>query len=77
MKKTNVANLRSNLSALLDYVQKGKEVQIEKRNILVARLVPVPQIKENRTKLGVGAGTVEILGNIVDSSMADDWEMLQ
>jgi len=76
MKKTSIAALRGNLSSLLEYVQKGKELQIEKRNIAIARIVPMEVPQANRTKLGVGAGSVEFIGDVIKPAMDDnDWEM--
>ncbi len=77
MKRTNVADLRSNLSELLAYVKKGKSVQIEKRNVPIARIVPIDEPIENHTELGCGKGTGKIRGNILDPIMESDWEMLE
>ena len=75
MKKTNIASLRSDLSSLLDYVEKGREVEIQRRNIPIAKLVPVKRATENRTRLGSGKGTVKFLGNVTEPAMGDDWDM--
>ena len=77
MKKTNVASLRKDLSALLDYVEKGKEVEIQRRNIPIAKIVPTKRSMANRTRLGSGKGTVKFLGNITEPVMDDDWDMHQ
>ncbi len=77
MRKTNVISLRCQLSSFLDYVQQGKEVEIQKRNISIARIVPIQIHRKNQTKLGVGKGSVKILKNIVDPAMDDDWDMHQ
>lgn len=78
MKKTSVANLRNDLSALLNYVEKGKEVEIQRRNVSVAKIVPIKRLSETKTRLGCGAGTVKFLGNITDPAITDeDWEMHQ
>ena len=76
MKKTNVAELRSHLSSLLDYVQKGKTVQIEKRNVPIAQIIPIEVQKTNRTKLGSGVGSVKFLGDVVESAFSNEWETL-
>ncbi len=75
MKKTNVMPLRNHLSSLLDYVQRGKELQIEKRNVPIARIISVDFPTKNRTKLGAGKGTVAFLGSVLDPIPAEDWEM--
>jgi prevent-host-death family protein len=77
VKKTNIATLRNNLSELLEYVQKGRELQIEKRNIPIAKIVPITAPHENRTKLGAGKGSVEFKGDITSPVMEEDWEMLK
>ena len=77
MKKVNIAKLRANLSPLLEYVQNGGEIQVEKRNLSIARIIPTRGPTENKTKLGVGQGSVKFLGNITDPVMDDDWDMHQ
>ena len=75
MKKTNVASLRSNLSSLLEYVEKGKEIEIQRRNVGIAKIVPLHRTTVNKTKLGKGKGTVKFYADITESIMVDDWEM--
>lgn len=76
MKKTSVANLRSDLGSLLDYVEKGREIEIQKRNISIAKIVPLKHSTKNRTKIGSGRGTVKFLGDITEPAFMDkDWSM--
>lgn len=77
MKKTSVASLRSDLSSLLDYVEKGKEVEIQRRNISIAKIVPLKRSVGNRTRLGLGKGTVKFLSDVTVPVMDGDWEMHQ
>ncbi len=77
MKKTNIATLRSQLSAILGYVKKGKEVEIQKRNITIAKLIPINQATRNNTKLGRGKNTVEFFADVTNPILDDDWEMLK
>ena len=75
MKKTSVAALRSQLSALLDLVEKGKEVEIQRRNVSIAKIVPIKRVEQNKTILGCGKGTVKFQGDVTEPVMKDDWEM--
>ncbi len=77
MKKTSVASLRSHLSAFLDRVEKGEEVEIQKRNVSIAKIVPIKRVDQNKTSLGCGKGSVKFLGDVTEPVMTDDWEMLQ
>ena len=77
MKNANVGDLKNNLSKFLAMVEKGEEVVICKRNIPIARIVPVDQGQTvNRTRLGRGAGTVEIHGDLTDPLIPSEaWKM--
>lgn len=75
MKKTSVASLRNDLSSLLDYVEKGKEIEIQRRNIPIAKIVPIKRSIENRTRLGSGKGTVKFLGSVTEPIIDNDWDM--
>ena len=77
MKKTSIASLRSHLSTLLDYVEKGREIEVQRRNISIARIVPIKRTVQNKTKLGIGIGTVKFFANVTESVLDDDWEMHQ
>jgi len=75
--KTNIVDLRNKLSEMLDFVQQGNELEIQKRNVVIAKLVPIPNVKENKTKLDVGKGSVQFYGDVTQSVMEDDWDMNQ
>jgi len=59
MLEVNVKNARSNLSSLLDLVERGEEIIITRRGKKVARLVPpqtertLPSLKEFRSSLSI------------------------
>ena len=59
MLEVNVKNARSNLSSLLDLVERGEEIIITRRGKKVARLAPpqtertLPSLKEFRSSLSV------------------------
>lgn len=72
-----MATLRGQLSSLLEYVAQGREIEVQKRNISIARIVPIKRVEQNRTKLGSGKGSVKFLGDVTAPVMIDDWEMNQ
>ena len=65
MKIANVAELKNRLSAYLSLVEKGEEIEIRKRNVPIARVVPLRRRTASRP-LGAGAGTVRIRGNLTE-----------
>lgn len=78
MKTTNIADLRSNLSHFLSRVEAGEEIEICKRNVPFARIVPLPVGAQNSTKLGCGLGTIVVETDLTEPAMTeDDWDMLK
>lgn len=79
MKVTNIAELKNNLSEFLSLVEKGEEVQICKRNISTAHLLPInTKEKKNHTRLGCCKGTVQINGDLTDPMIPlKNWDMLK
>ena len=78
MKMVNVAELRNHLSALLNTVEKGEELQVCKHNRPFARIVATANKPRNRTKPGCGRGTCRILGDLTEPLMQEsDWGMLR
>jgi len=78
MKTTSVAELKKNLSSFLVLAQQGEEIEVFKRNILVAHLIGIPRITANRTRLGCGKGNGHILGDLTESLLPPDrWNMLK
>ena len=76
MKIANIAELKNQLSKFISVVEEGEDVEIRKRNIPVARIVPVSGRHINRTVLGCGKGTVIVKGNLTDPLLPpEDWEM--
>ena len=45
--------------------------------MIIAKLVPIPKVKENKTKLDIGKGSVQFYGDVTEPVMEDDWEMNQ
>ena len=80
MIETNIAELKNNLSKFLSIVEKGQAIQICKRNIPIARLVPweSAKTKKNLTQLGCGQGSVKIKSDLTAPMIPEEsWEMLQ
>ena len=77
MKVANVAELKSRLREYLNFVEQGEEVEVRKRNVPVARIVPLRRKQPNRTQLGCGLGSVEILSDLTEPMIpSTEWEML-
>ncbi len=59
-------------------VAEGVEVEIRKRNIPIARVVPVTKRHQNRTRLGCGAATARILSDLTEPFIPEhNWDMLR
>jgi prevent-host-death family protein len=79
MKTANIGDLKNNLSKFINFVEQGEVIEICKRNIPIALLVPHGIKKTpNRTQLGCGVGTVQVKGDLTEPLIPDDsWEMLR
>lgn len=76
--KTNIATLRTHLAKLLERVQNGEEIEIQRRNVAIGKIVPIRSVRPNRTKLGIGKNSGKILGDITEPGLPlSDWEMLK
>ncbi len=64
MKIANIAELKNRLSEFLSYVEQGEEIEVRKRNIPIARVVPILTVPSNSTELGCGLNTVSIKGDL-------------
>ena len=60
MKIANVAEFKNHLSEYLAAVANGEQVEVRKRNMPLARVVPIRQPGRNRTVLGCGKGSVVV-----------------
>ena len=63
MKMANIADFKNRISEYLSAVEGGEEIEVRKRNVPIARVVPIPRVMTNRTVLGVGKGTGRIVGD--------------
>lgn len=79
MKVANIGEFKNNLSKLLAVVEQGEVVEIRKRNVPIARLVPFESKQRlNRTKLGCGRGSVQVKADLTDPLIPEEsWEMLK
>jgi len=77
MKTANIAELKDSLAKFIADVEAGEEIEIRRRNLPVARLVPIPPRRKNETVLGRGRGSARILSDLTEPLIPDDdWEML-
>jgi prevent-host-death family protein len=78
MKIANIAELKNRLSAYLSLVEKGEEIEIRKRNVPIARLVPLRRKSSKPGRLGGGASTVRVLGDLTEPMVPREaWELLE
>lgn len=78
MTTANIAELKSHFSRYLNLVEHGEPVQICKRNVAIAQIVPLAAKKNNKTKLDCGQGTVVVHGDLIEPAMdSADWNMLK
>ena len=76
MKKANIAMVKEHLSSYITMVEKGEEIEVCKRNVPVARIVPVKYAVKNRTVLGCGKGSGHITGDLTEPLIPEsDWSM--
>ena len=77
MKIANVAEFKNHLSEYLAAVASGEQVEVRKRNMPLARVVPIRQPGRNRTVLGCGKGSVVVKTDLTAPMLPEaDWEML-
>ena len=78
MQVANIAEFKNKISEYLSYVEKGEEVEVRKRNVPIARIVPVKKPSANMTKLGCGKGTGRIHAGLKEPFIPEgDWDMLK
>jgi len=79
VKSANIADIKNNFSHFIALVEQGEVIEVCRRNVPVARVVPASRTRRrNQTKLGCGRETGMILGDITEPAIpAEDWEMLE
>ena len=77
MKTTNIGEFKDNLGKFIRFIEQGEVVEIRKRNIPIAKIIPYEISKSgNRTVLGCGLGSVKILGDLTEPLIPEDsWDM--
>jgi len=80
MKSTNIAEFKNHMRKYLSIVEQGEKVQICRRNVPLAMVVPSKgkTTTINKTQLGCGEGSVVINTDLTEPSFPfNDWNMLQ
>ena len=79
MESANIADIKNNLSRYIALVEQGEVIEVCKRNVPVARLVPAsPAKRMNQTRLGCGRESGRIVGDVTEPSLpAEAWDMLE
>jgi antitoxin (DNA-binding transcriptional repressor) of toxin-antitoxin stability system len=78
MKTANIAEFKSHLSEYIHYAEAGERVQICKRNIAVAELVPLKKKHENKTQIGCGMASVTVHSDLTEPVFDEnDWDMFK
>ncbi len=76
MKIASITEFKNRLSEYLAAVANGEEVEVRKRNMPLARVVPIRRAARNRTVLGCGVGSVVVKSDLTAPMIPDaDWEM--
>ena len=74
----NIAEFKNHLGRFIAAVEQGEEVEIRRRNLPIARVVPVEKPRRNGTQLGCGRGTVTVVGDLTEPLIPEgDWEMIE
>ena len=77
MKSLNVAELKSHLSEYLESVESGEEITLCRRNVPIAKIVPISTPRKNQTKLGWCKGKINILTDLTEPLIPlEDWDCL-
>jgi prevent-host-death family protein len=78
MKIANIAEFKNRISEFISAVEKGEEIEVRRRNVPVARVVPAGRPGGNSTVLGCGKGSGRIVGDITGPLIPPgDWTMLR
>jgi prevent-host-death family protein len=77
MKTANIGELKDNLSKFIALVEQGEAIEVCKRNIPIARIIPYNAAPtKNRTRLGCGLGSVKILSDLTEPLIPEGtWDM--
>ncbi|VAX08753.1 hypothetical protein MNBD_GAMMA26-1041 [hydrothermal vent metagenome] len=75
MKSANIAEFKSHLGKYLAIVEQGGKVQLCRRNIPMAIIIPSKaKATVNKTQLGCGTGSVVIVTDLTEPAcLPEDW----
>jgi prevent-host-death family protein len=79
MKIANIAEFKDHLGRYIALVEQGEEIELCKRNVPVARIIPLQrESMANKTRLGSGLNSVTIKTDLTEPAFSfDDWHMLK
>ena len=76
MTTTNIAEIKNHFSRYLKVVMNGETIVVCKRNLAVAKIIPVKAKVANKTKLGCGRESVVINTDLTEPAMEESlWSM--
>jgi prevent-host-death family protein len=76
MKIINITELKNHINSYLSLVEAGEEIEVRKRNIPIAKVIPIAKKRKNKTMLGCSKGSVIVSGDLTEPMIHEnDWEM--
>jgi len=57
MKEADIADIKNQFSVFIGMVEGGEEIEIRRKNVPVARPVPMRRVRPNRIQPGFGKGS--------------------
>ncbi len=77
MEEIAISKFKATCLAVLKRVKKsGRPIVVTKRGEPIAQIMPPPRPKKRTSSFGCMAGTIEILGDIIEP-VPQDWEAMQ
>ena len=74
----NVTELKSHLSEYLEAIEGGKEFIVCRRNVPIARIIPIEKPVKNRSQIGWCVGKGQTFGDLTEPFIPlEDYEMLK
>ena len=79
MKEANIVEFKKHLSEMIAQVENGEEIEIRRRNVPVAKVIPIRKPGQNQTRFGIGKETVLFLADDLTEPFIDEenWDMLR
>ncbi|MBN2013026.1 type II toxin-antitoxin system Phd/YefM family antitoxin [candidate division KSB1 bacterium] len=77
MKTTNISEFKNHFNRFISIVENGKEMEVLRKDIPIARIIPVTRKRKNNTILGCGKGSVKYNVDLTQPFIPlNDWNML-